>query len=55
MFKRNAISAAALMSIGALAAGSAYAQEAAQEKLERVEVTGSRLKTIGNTSLFHVF
>ncbi|MCV2362346.1 TonB-dependent receptor [Paucibacter sp. DJ1R-11] len=49
MFKRSAISAAALVTIGAITAGPAFAQEV-QEKLERVEVTGSRLKTIGNTS-----
>lgn len=55
MFKRNAISAAALVTIGAFAAVPAFAQDAsatqdASEKLERVEVTGSRLRTIGNTS-----
>ncbi|MDN3918885.1 TonB-dependent receptor plug domain-containing protein [Roseateles violae] len=49
MFKRNAISAAALVTISAFAAVPAFAQDA-QEKLERVEVTGSRLKTVGNTS-----
>ncbi|WP_428503981.1 TonB-dependent receptor domain-containing protein [Roseateles sp.] len=49
MFKRSAISAAALVTIGVIAAAPAFAQEV-QEKLERVEVTGSRLKTIGNTS-----
>lgn len=49
MFKRSAISAAALVTIGAITAAPAFAQEV-QEKLERVEVTGSRLKTIGNTS-----
>lgn len=50
MFKRSAISAAALVTIGAVMAGQAFAQEVGQEKLERVEITGSRLKTIGNTS-----
>lgn len=50
MFKLNKISAAALVSIGVMAAGPASAQDAAPEKLERIEITGSRIKTIGNVS-----
>ncbi|WP_082532830.1 TonB-dependent receptor domain-containing protein [Pelomonas sp. Root1237] len=50
MFKRNARSAAALAMIGALSAGSAMAQEASTEKLERIEVTGSRIKSVGAES-----
>ena len=51
MFKRNIISAAALITMGA-AGGGAWAQDANTtgdkgDKLERVEVTGTRLKTIG--------
>lgn len=50
MFKRNARSAAALAMIGTLGAVSALAQEAAPEKLERIEITGSRIKSIGAES-----
>lgn len=50
MFKRNVRSAAALAMIGTLSAASAIAQQAAPEKLERIEVTGSRIKTIGAAS-----
>ncbi|PZP33389.1 MAG: TonB-dependent receptor [Roseateles depolymerans] len=46
MFKRNARSAAAMALIGLLGAGSALAQEAGAEKLERIEVTGSRIRQI---------
>ncbi len=47
-FKRNAISMAALLSLGAGAALPALAQDA--QTLERVEITGTRLKTVGETS-----
>jgi len=50
MFKRNARSAAALAMIGTLSAVTAMAQEAAPEKLERIEITGSRIKSIGAES-----
>lgn len=50
MFKRNARSAAALAMIGTLSAVSAMAQEAAPEKLERIEITGSRIKSVGAES-----
>jgi len=50
MFKRNARSAAALAMIGTLGAVSAMAQEASTEKLERIEITGSRIKSIGAES-----
>lgn len=43
MFKRNAISKAALVCLGAFAAVPVLAQQT----LERVEVTGSRIKSIG--------
>ena len=47
LFKRNAMSAAALVCLGAaLAPATVFAQET----LERVEITGSRLKSVGNTS-----
>lgn len=49
MFKRNARSAAALAMIGALSA-TAVAQEAEPQKLERIEVTGSRIKSVGAES-----
>lgn len=48
MFKRNAVNSAALICLGAVAAAPALAQEAQQ--LERVEVTGSRIKTVGAVS-----
>ncbi|MGQ3052629.1 MAG: TonB-dependent receptor domain-containing protein [Roseateles sp.] len=44
MFKRNARSAAALAMIGTLSAVSVMAQQAVPEKLERIEITGSRIK-----------
>ncbi|WP_422010299.1 TonB-dependent receptor domain-containing protein [Roseateles sp.] len=44
MFKRNARSAAALAMIGTLGAVTAFAQEADTQKLERIEITGSRIK-----------
>ncbi len=50
MFKRNARSAAALAMIGTLSAVSAMAQEASPEKLERIEITGSRIKSVGAES-----
>lgn len=50
MFKRNACSAAAVAMIGTLAAMSAFAQEAETQKLERIEITGSRIKTAGAES-----
>jgi iron complex outermembrane receptor protein len=50
MFKRNARSAAAVALIGTLGATSAFAQEADTQKLERIEITGTRLKTIGAES-----
>ena len=50
MFKRNARSAAALAMIGTLGAVSAFAQEASPEKLERIEITGSRIKSVGAES-----
>ncbi|MGM9482552.1 TonB-dependent receptor domain-containing protein [Roseateles sp. NT4] len=50
MFKRNARSAAALAMIGTLSAVSAMAQEATAEKLERIEITGSRIKSVGAES-----
>jgi outer membrane cobalamin receptor len=50
MFKRNARSAAALAMIGTLGAVSAWAQEAAPEKLERIEITGTRIKSVGAES-----
>ncbi len=50
MFKRNARSAAALAMIGTLGAVSAFAQEASTEKLERIEITGSRIKSVGAES-----
>jgi outer membrane receptor protein involved in Fe transport len=50
MFKRNARSAAALAMIGTLGAVSAAAQQAAPEKLERIEITGSRIKSVGAES-----
>jgi len=48
-FKRNAISMAALLSLGAGASLPALAQDSSQT-LERVEITGTRLKTVGETS-----
>ena len=50
MFKRNARSAAALAMISTLSAISAMAQQAPAEKLERIEITGSRIKSIGAES-----
>jgi outer membrane receptor protein involved in Fe transport len=50
MFKRNASSAAALAMIGTLSVVNAYAQQADAQKLERIEITGTRLKTIGAES-----
>lgn len=50
MFKRNARSAAALAMIGTLSAMPALAQEASTEKLERIEITGSRIKSVGSDS-----
>ena len=50
MFKRNVRSAAALAMIGTLSAVPAWAQEAATEKLERIEITGSRIKSVGAES-----
>lgn len=50
MFKRNARSAAALAMIGTLSAVSAMAQQASPEKLERIEITGSRIKSVGAES-----
>lgn len=50
MFKRNARSAAALAMIGTLSAVPALAQEASPEKLERIEITGSRIKSVGAES-----
>ncbi|MBV8037532.1 TonB-dependent receptor [Roseateles sp.] len=50
MFKRNIRSAAALAMIGTLGAVSAMAQEASTEKLERIEITGSRIKSVGAES-----
>ena len=50
MFKRNARSAAALAMISTLSAASAFAQEASTERLERIEITGSRIKTVGAES-----
>lgn len=47
MFKRNAINAAALVAMSAMASV-VMAQEAVT--LERIEVTGSRIKTLGATS-----
>ncbi|MFG6414234.1 TonB-dependent receptor domain-containing protein [Roseateles sp. DC23W] len=44
MFKRNARSAAVAALIGTLGATSAFAQEADTQKLERIEITGSRIK-----------
>lgn len=46
MFKRNAVNSAALICLGAVAAAPALAQET----LERVEITGSRIKTVGAVS-----
>jgi outer membrane receptor protein involved in Fe transport len=50
MFKRNARSAAALAMIGTLGAVTAFAQEADTQKLERIEITGSRIKSVGAES-----
>lgn len=50
MFKRNVRSAAALAMIGALGATAAFAQEAEPQKLERIEITGSRIKSVGAES-----
>src|SRR5438045_1085074 len=50
MFKRNARSAAALAMISTLGAMSAMAQDASTAKLERIEITGSRIKAIGSES-----
>lgn len=44
MFKRNARSAAVAALIGTLGVTSAFAQEAEPQKLERIEITGSRIK-----------
>lgn len=49
MFKRKAVSAAALLALGAAVSGAASAQEANQQ-LERVEVTGSSIKRISGES-----
>ena len=48
MFKRNAINIAVLATLSAAFAGQAFGQ--VTDKLERIEVTGSRIKTIDNTS-----
>ncbi|MGM9480942.1 TonB-dependent receptor [Roseateles sp. NT4] len=48
MFKRKAVSAAALLALGATAPGMVLAQESQQ--LERVEVTGSSIKRISGES-----
>lgn len=50
MFKRNVRSTAALAMISTLGAVSAMAQSASPEKLERIEITGSRIKSIGAES-----
>lgn len=44
MFKRNARSAAALAMIGTISASAVFAQQADPQKLERIEITGSRIK-----------
>jgi iron complex outermembrane recepter protein len=44
MFKRNVRSAAALAMIGTISAGAVYAQQQDTQKLERIEITGSRIK-----------
>ena len=49
MFKKKAVSAAALLALGAVAPGMVSAQEGAQQ-LERVEVTGSSIKRISGES-----
>ncbi|HEV6964029.1 TonB-dependent receptor domain-containing protein [Roseateles sp.] len=51
MFKRNVRSAAALAMIGTLGAmGAAHAQEGDTQKLERIEITGTRIKSVGAES-----
>ncbi|MFG6439911.1 TonB-dependent receptor domain-containing protein [Roseateles sp. LKC17W] len=50
MFKRNACSAAALALIGTFGAVTAFAQGADAQKLERVEITGTRIKSLGAAS-----
>ncbi|MDP1045443.1 hypothetical protein Q6332_30865, partial [Klebsiella pneumoniae] len=50
MFKRNPRSAAALAMIGALSGVAAFAQQAEPQKLERIEITGSRIKSISTES-----
>ena len=45
MHKRNAISIAAVLALGGLA-GHAQAQDASQQQLERVDITGSRIRQI---------
>ncbi|HEY4080696.1 MAG TPA: TonB-dependent receptor [Burkholderiaceae bacterium] len=47
-FKRNAISMAALLSMGAATSLPVLAQDT--QSLERVEITGTRLRTVGETS-----
>ncbi|MBN8504033.1 MAG: TonB-dependent receptor [Burkholderiales bacterium] len=49
MFKRKSVNVAALLALGAVAAGSAFAQQQPQT-LERVEVTGSRLLKLSTDS-----
>ncbi len=50
MFKRNACSAAVVALTGMLGAAAANAQDASTEKLERIEITGSRIKSAGSES-----
>lgn len=50
MFIRNPSNAAALAMIASLSAASAWAQEASAEKLERIEITGSRIRSVGSES-----
>ena len=50
MFRRNARSAAAVAMIGSLGAVGAFAQDANNQKLERIEITGSRIKSVGAES-----
>lgn len=50
MFKRHARSAAVVAMLGTIAAVPAYAQDAEPQKLERIEITGSRIKSIGAES-----
>ena len=48
MFKLNPLAVAVMVATGTLSALPAVAQDANKESLDRVEITGSRLKAIVN-------